>query len=748
MESFDRGPALYDVLLHVTTDTFDKESGRLVRVGEHTLRQRFMDRNWRVDLIKIRHIFIGGQKPELTETGPDETNAFAFDFRALQARFYSSPQNFGQFQPLDDRIVAKLQAPQLFESFREPFWGQTYFQMLQPRLKDAKVSSDGDLVTLQFPPCSDRSLRINDAEYRFEIVLDPSKGYMPVLIRRSRPSGNMRVETANELTKTESGLWVPHKTTRTIYSKLGTGDLNVPLNVVVEDIDMARSNFNIDIDPVVFQLPFPPGTVVRDEFQHVNYIQAKDGTQDLKAYDNYVQSGIQHAGPAPKSAADDVPNVAAYLRQRGYVDDTDAAQQTNKASTNTPTNSVKRRFGDTPAGRLLDRLQKQNASESLFKDPWLRTLKEIVDLGPDAVPELIDELDATNDHRMLSCLGFTLRAIGDPRAVPALIRAIPKTLESAGYSDIGSHADDEQLARFAQKYDLDKDDRGNSYGFGRPVREIFGALEKLTGQNFGDMELWGVFQSGTQLQQRTKRALYYRTAKKWADWWQQNAANYTQDPKYTEVGLSEPAAETTEPPQPNGHYKTSNGGMSGVVLQSISYPKSQLNFYDLDTGRRAGLPNKWRDSQNIESHLDDILAWAASEGFDLMGVDYIAPNGQHHFAIRPIGLRAWELGANRWKMKSNDITIEALQAEGIPVNGLLLHFDKQKKAIDPTAIAPFFYMTREGTPGMLYVGVEVLDDSLKPGGPSMVDPEREPVAFTKGRRFGYSEFEELTSRSK
>ncbi len=299
----------YDVLLHVTTDTFAKEDGHLVRVGEHTLRQRFMDRNWRVDLIKVRHIFRGGLKPELTETGADETNAIAYDIRAQQVRFFSSPQNFGQFQPLNDRIVAKLQAPQLYESFREQFWGQTYIQMLQPRLKDAKVSSDGDLVTLQFPPCSDRSLPINDAEYRFEIVLDSSKGYMPVLIRRSRQSGDSRVETTNDLTKTENGLWVPHKTTRTIYSKLGTGDLNVPLNVVVEELDMAQSNFNIAIDPVVFQLPFPPGTVVRDEFQHVNYIQANDGKKDFKAYDNYVQSGMHRPVAAPKHVPDaDLPN--------------------------------------------------------------------------------------------------------------------------------------------------------------------------------------------------------------------------------------------------------------------------------------------------------------------------------------------------------------------------------------------------------------------------------------------------------
>jgi hypothetical protein len=41
------------------------------------------------------------------------------------------------------------------------------------------------------------------------------------------------------------------------------------------------------------------------------------------------------------------------------------------------------------------------------------------------------------------------------------------------------------------------------------------------------------------------------------------------------------------------------------------------------------------------------------------------------------------------------------------------------------------------------VGVEVFDDTLKPGGISKGDNELNPVAFNKGRRFGWREFEEL-----
>ena len=52
------------------------------------------------------------------------------------------------------------------------------------------------------------------------------------------------------------------------------------------------------------------------------------------------------------------------------------------------------------------------------------------------MPPLIEELERTTADQPLRSLGFTLRAIGDPRAVPALIRAIPRTLMPPG-SDFG-----------------------------------------------------------------------------------------------------------------------------------------------------------------------------------------------------------------------------------------------------------------------------------------------------------------------
>ncbi len=397
---------------------------------------------------------------------------------------------------------------------------------------------------------------------------------------------------------------------------------------------------------------------------------------------------------------------------------------------------------DTPTGRLLDKLEAQNADNGVrLTDPWLRTMKEIVDLGPRAVPELIAELDATSDEAMLRCLGFILRAIGDKRAVPALIRAISKTLVPSS-SDYGLTAKDDELARFARKYDMDdNNDVGDQYSFGRPIREIFASLESLTDQRFDESELFHTFRTGTDSQMHLKRLAYHRVARKWADWWEGKAPALIRDKAYWKVHLPVPPEKGAQVDGAATTYKVSERH-SNWILQSIFDAKAERSLFDLDTGRTAGLPKKWRSPEAIDAHFDEILAWAASEGFDLLGTDYVDFDGRRYFALRQIGLQAWELGPDRWKKLPATIRIDALLKEGVPAKNWLLHIDKESGQLDPKATVPFLYITREGNPGVLYVGIEVQDDSLKPGGIVMGDSELDPVAFTKGRRFAFTELME------
>src|SRR5262245_59276669 len=175
---------------------------------------------------------------------------------------------------------------------------------------------------------------------------------------------------------------------------------------------------------------------------------------------------------------------------------------------------------ESKVNQLLKALDDQFA-QVRFGEGWARGLREIVEVGPDAVPDLIAELDATDSDIMLRNLGFMLRAIGDKRAMPGLIRALPKTLRKPG-SDMGLRVDDQELLAFMQKHDLDSTDRGNMYSFGRPVREIGRALEALSGVKHGEEELYGVMLRGGLLQQHFQRQLYRKCAERWRAWWEKH----------------------------------------------------------------------------------------------------------------------------------------------------------------------------------------------------------------------------------
>lgn len=120
-----------------------------------------------------------------------------------------------------------------------------------------------------------------------------------------------------------------------------------------------------------------------------------------------------------------------------------------------------------------------------------------------------------------------------------------------------------------------------------------------------------------------------------------------------------------------------------------------------------------------------------------MGTEYEDKEGRKTYALRSLGMHAWELAADRWKTSFTDVTLEDLQSQGRPAGKFLFHQTGEGDEIAPRERATFLFITRHGTPGILYVGVEILDDTLKPGGFLMGDTELDPVGFHKGRRFAY-----------
>src|SRR5687767_8183769 len=180
---------------------------------------------------------------------------------------------------------------------------------------------------------------------------------------------------------------------------------------------------------------------------------------------------------------------------------------------------------------------------SIFDDTdiYAQQMREIVNIGGPAVPALSAALDKTTKDPALRLLPFVLRAIDDPRAVPALIRAIPKTLRPPG-SDTGMTLTNAALLRFMQANDIEAAEgrgrRGRDFGMGRPVREVGAALRKITGTQLNEGEVFGTFLSGGDQQRAIQRRAFNEVAQNWVAWWKENWKQFVDDPAYAEVGLA------------------------------------------------------------------------------------------------------------------------------------------------------------------------------------------------------------------
>ena len=393
---------------------------------------------------------------------------------------------------------------------------------------------------------------------------------------------------------------------------------------------------------------------------------------------------------------------------------------------------------ETDVGLLLNRLDELRPNGG--EDAWAEVLRDLIELGPSAVPELIAEMDATSNEYMLRCLGFVLRGIGDKRAIPALIRTLPKTCVRPG-SDMGYIAKDPELLAFMQEHDMEAGEGGGThYSFGRAINEYRVTLQKLTGTSQGEEQLVHVFLQGTPRQQALQRQLYQRCAKRWADWWELHWKEFVVDERDARIDLasldSEITAVNTFPHGPNAKIDARHGNH---ILESIRNTKARAIFLDLDTGRSGALPEHLKLAGGQPKRLDDVLAWAAREGFDLMGMEYTPPKSEKsHYVLRGLGLNAWQVETEMWGRLERELAQPEPLKMGPRIEGLLAQFDEKTGQYKAEQTATFLFQTREGGFGAIFVGVEVHDDRQAAGGAVGANDELNPVAFSKGRRFAYT----------
>jgi len=382
----------------------------------------------------------------------------------------------------------------------------------------------------------------------------------------------------------------------------------------------------------------------------------------------------------------------------------------------------------------LDDLQKNNRS---FQLEWEWKLIEAIELGPPAVPELIRQLDATpaDDRRRLRNIPFILRGIGDRRAIPALIRAIPKCYGKDG-SDVGARCEDPELLKLLQKYDNSDRDDELRYSYGRPINEVFPTLKKWTGNEFGWLELAHIHDGGSLRQKQLKRKLFETEARRWEKWWLDNWQTYTDDANYALVGL--PAFEEQEAVEyefdRNKPLERYSGWGSGT-LGSIHDPDRESNwghdFYDLNTGRRSRLPEKWQHSsaEELRAAHEEIRKWASDNGFNMFG-STITHNGREYYVIETVDVEVWQIPKTMNKFDKQRSANDFIGA-GRKTERYIACFDTEMNDYDYSEEGTFFYITSEGTPGILSLGTEVRNSDVPAGQNSL----RRTTKHYEGRQF-------------
>jgi hypothetical protein len=330
---------------------------------------------------------------------------------------------------------------------------------------------------------------------------------------------------------------------------------------------------------------------------------------------------------------------------------------------------------------------------------WCTLMRELVAIGPGAVPQLCAELDQTREDRALRRLAFALRAINDPRAVPALIRALPKTL-LPGSSDYGLIVEDKDLTAFMQKHDLDSGAGGTLFDLGRPVREVCGALSRLTGQTTNDAELFGIHLSEDPRRQAGQRRFFERKAERWQTWWETHWREFTNDTAYQKVNLNVTDEALSTPRKALGPDARLVGETIGDTLSpAIQEGQHARHFYDLDTGFQPKWPAQIPkdESRFNEKQLAD---WAAENGVDLMCITHRDADGTETFVLRSFGMKVWEISPRELRNLETLIAAGKLP-EGREVGELLMHYDPETQQLEPDADAAFLFVTREGNMGLI-----------------------------------------------
>jgi RNA polymerase sigma factor (sigma-70 family) len=389
---------------------------------------------------------------------------------------------------------------------------------------------------------------------------------------------------------------------------------------------------------------------------------------------------------------------------------------------------------------------------------WPKAIRSLVMIGRPAVPELVALLDRTDNDSTLRAMGFTLRAIGDPRACPALIRALART--SVLSSDCGFDVNDHELAAFMQLHQLgltnaDFEDFLKSHNigpgpgaeaaaiawklsqagdgrvmYGRAIREIAGALEAITHHKEGKPGNIDA-RDDTPAALDAARAKHVQFSKQWQTWWDRHKNEFVTDAEMASLTAHAHDSADVEtagvaafgPLFPTGkpYYL---GPVHDVRLRGVDERQDHDDIIDFDSDRVMSLLDAMRfvPPGMKEYTPANVNLWSSSEGasadancqhtyFGGTIKGFVMTGGREAYTLQARDALVWPVDDGRWDTLESEI--ESGQPIALDPHGPYNDFEFR----DPTTHqvnaehlpATFLFRTREGGAGI----VQILDSELE-----------------------------------
>lgn len=349
------------------------------------------------------------------------------------------------------------------------------------------------------------------------------------------------------------------------------------------------------------------------------------------------------------------------------------------------------RLSEDPETRILELIYILRHYRVFSRDEEMaQAIRELHRIGKPAVPELMAELDRTDRDNTLRALGIALRAINDPRAVPGLIRAVPKTLRPPG-SDCGVSIEDPDLLKFMVAFEPGASPDQKHMSVGRPVNEISRALERITGHKSpgGDRDpLRGNFLGGpdTEAAQRKK---YLDRQKYWAGWWAEHGDQFL--PAAERQALDHPTAADVVPGDGRDRVDRAGEGRFGAIFPTGPNvrlgPVHEVELFNiLFADAPSALDFEHHRVFRFQEGLREEDRWHV-QWMRRVGVDMIVGGDCDD-------LRLWVIDDGRWETIDNEVLASEPLRPGYEHRGGFFQLEGARTVL---------FNTRDGGSGILQV---------------------------------------------